>query len=296
MTVDTVVIDEAMLALPAPALRPYVAWYSGYRQQGLAPAVHRGLPSPYLTFILTLDDPLVIAAHPDPAQARGSYTALLGGLHTSPALITHSGRQSGIQIAVRPLAARTLFGLPAGELGGQDLPLDTVLGPLGELLRERLRTVDGWAERFAALDDALLTLAGAAADRPQPQPEVHWAWQALLRTGGALPVADLVRETGWSSRHLQERFRRETGLTPKAAARVIRFDRARRMLGAASGPWRLADLAAHCGYFDQAHLAREFRSLAGCAPSTWLESEGLELAKFRNVQGSGDPVAPEYEA
>ena len=40
----------------------------------------------------------------------------------------------------------------------------------------------------------------------------------------------------------------------------------------------LADLAADCGYFDQAHLAREFRALAGCPPSQWLAEE------FRNVQ------------
>ena len=40
----------------------------------------------------------------------------------------------------------------------------------------------------------------------------------------------------------------------------------------------MADLAAACGYFDQAHLAREFRSLAGCPPSQWLAEE------LRNVQ------------
>jgi len=38
------------------------------------------------------------------------------------------------------------------------------------------------------------------------------------------------------------------------------------------------DLAAACGYFDQAHLAREFRALAGCPPSQWITEE------FRNIQ------------
>ena len=42
--------------------------------------------------------------------------------------------------------------------------------------------------------------------------------------------------------------------------------------------YRLADLAAACGYFDQAHLAREFRALAGCPPSQWITEE------FRNIQ------------
>ncbi|MFH9352545.1 helix-turn-helix domain-containing protein [Kitasatospora sp. NPDC017646] len=286
-------VDEAVRARPATALRPYVAWYSGYRQRGLAPAVHRGLPSPYLTYILTLDEPLVVAGHPDPAQPPGSYPTLLGGLHTSPALITHEGAQSGVQIAVHPLAARALFGLPAGELAGIDVPAEEVLGRLAPELRERLHAAADWTERFAVLDAALLRAARPSGLVP---PEVGRAWRALRRSGGALPVAELARETGWSARHLQDRFRRETGLTPKAAARVIRFDRARHLLAAGSPPPRLAELAARCGYFDQAHLAREFRALAGAAPSVWLATEGPEAAKFRNVQGGAARAAAGWEA
>jgi len=92
-------------------------------------------------------------------------------------------------------------------------------------------------------------------------------------------VSALAAGTGWSDRHLTSRFRAEIGLTPKAAARVIRFDRAKRLLiRCADTGTRLADLAVACGYFDQAHLAREFRALAGCPPSQWLAEE------FRNVQ------------
>ncbi|CAM5654626.1 helix-turn-helix domain-containing protein [Streptomyces viridifaciens] len=78
--------------------------------------------------------------------------------------------------------------------------------------------------------------------------------RALLRSGGALPVAELARETGRSARHLQDRFRRETGLTPKTAARVIRFDRARHLLTAGPPP-RPAEPAPRRGYFDQAQTA-----------------------------------------
>ncbi|MFI9330464.1 helix-turn-helix domain-containing protein [Kitasatospora sp. NPDC052868] len=286
------VVDEAVRARPATALRPYVAWYSGYRQRGIAPAVHRGLPSPYLTFIVTLDEPLVVAGHPDPAQPPDRYDTLLGGLHTAPALITHDGRQSGVQVAVHPLAARALFGVPAGELAGIDLPAGDVLGPVGERLQHALRSAADWPERFAALDGALLRAARPSGRVPA---EVLWAWQALRRSGGALSVAELARETGWSARHLQERFRRETGLTPKAAARVIRFDRARHLLAGPLPPPRLAELAVRCGYFDQAHLAREFRALAGCAPTAWLAAEGPDTAKFRNVQGGAGQAAPEWE-
>src|ERR1700716_272913 len=115
------VVSEYVRALPAAPLLPYVGWYSGYRQEGLEPTRHRGLPSPYLTLIVTLDDPLVVAAHPDARQAPAEYETLLGGLHTTPALITHEGRQSGIQVGLKPLGARALLGLPAGELASIDL-------------------------------------------------------------------------------------------------------------------------------------------------------------------------------
>ena len=275
-------VDEHCSCVPAEPLRPYVAAYTGYRQRGVPPARHRGLPSPYLTLIFTLDEPLTIVAHPDPGQPPGEYGTLLGGLHSVPALITHAGAQSGIQVALRPLGARALLGLPAGELAALDLPAEAVLGGVCAELRDRVRSAAGWPERFAVLDEILLRRAGLswAADAAVA-PEVSWAWHELLREGGATRVSELAAGTGWSERHLTSRFRAEIGLAPKAAARVVWFDRARKLLVrklTAGGDYLLADLAADCGYFDQAHLAREFRTLAGCPPSQWLAEE------FRNVQ------------
>ncbi len=82
---------------------------------------------------------------------------------------------------------------------------------------------------------------------------------------------------GWSARHLTNRFRAEVGLRPKEAARVVRFDRARRQLRPGR---RMADVAAAAGYYDQAHLAREFQALAGVPASRWLAEEMtfLEIA------------------
>lgn len=277
---DTGQVREGVRGVPAPPLRPFVAWYSGYREAGVPPALHRGLPSPYLTLIITLDDPLELAVHPDPRQQPRRYTTLLGGLHTTPAIITHPGRQSGIQLGLKPLGARVLLGLPAGELAGGDGDADLVLGPVAAELHERAREAATWEQRFAVIDELLLR---QLRDNQAVSPEVTLAWRALLASGGTASVPQLAREAGWSSRRLGTRFRTEIGLGPKEAARVVRFDRARRLLQrrvAAAGPPELAALAAGCGYYDQAHLAREFRALAGCPPSRWLAEE------FRNVQAA----------
>lgn len=275
------VVNEHHRYRPGEPLCRYVAWYTGYRQRGVPPATHRGLPSPYLTLIFTLDEPLSIEAHPDPGQPPGEFRALLGGLHSTPALIRHEGAQSGLQLALRPPGVRALLGLPAGELADTDVPADAVLGGVCAELGDRVRTAASWPERFAILDEILLRqLAAASRSTADVAPEVLHAWRQLLRAGGGVRVGDLATATGWSSRHLTSRFRAEIGLTPKAAARVIRFDRAKQTLIARvrDGAYQLADLAADTGYFDQAHLAREFRSLAGVPPSQWLAEE------FRNVQ------------
>jgi AraC-like DNA-binding protein len=256
-----------------PALRPLVATAVGYRQEGLAPGLHRGLPSPFLTFVVTLDEPLVMAAHPDPGQSPGRYDGLIGGLHTRPALIAHPGRQSGLQLSLTPLGARALLGLPAGVLSSLDAPAADVLGAAAHELVERVRAAPDWPARFAAAEHVLLR--GARWD-DEPAPEVAEAWRLTTTGGGRLRVAEVAARVGWSDRHLGERFRAETGLGLKEAARVVRFDRARRTVadrvrrGAAPD---LAGLAASTGYADQAHLTREWRALSGLSPTAWLAAE-----------------------
>jgi transcriptional regulator GlxA family with amidase domain len=157
-----------------------------------------------------------------------------------------------------------------------------VFGRLAAELHERVHEVSTWERRIAGID---LVLSRALRPAPDVRPEVAWAWREIMRTGGAVRVADLAAEVGLSTRHLDTTMRRETGLSPKLAARVVRFDRATRLL--MSGPGRLADVAVECGYFDQAHLARDFRELAGCSPSRWLAEE------FRFVQVDEDSASAE---
>jgi len=279
-------VNEAVAGQPARPLRPFIAHYSGYRQAGIEPTEHRGLPSPYLTLIFTLDEPLTIAEHPDPRQPAADYVTLVGGLHTSPALVTHDGRQSGIQVGLSPLGARALLGVRAGEIAVLDLEGSEVLGRFAAEVHERIRAATGWADRFAVLDEVLCERLDGEG---YVSPEVEYSWRRLLATGGAMPISALVAETGWSDRHLRAAFGNEIGLTPKAAARVIRFHRARLTLQRRAVVGRsleLADLAAGCGYYDQAHMDLEFRALAGSAPTTWLARE------FRNFQAAAE-VPPE---
>jgi AraC-like DNA-binding protein len=254
---------------PRPQLGALVADYTGYRITGAEPGVHRGLPSRYLTFIVTLDGAVDLAAMPDPALPPASFTALVGGLHSSPAMISHDGNQHGIQLALTPLGARVLLGMPAGELATTVLDLEDLLGATAGELVERLRAARTWTDRFIEIDEVLTRIA---AGQPSLSPELGWAWRRLSGTNGQVEVATLAKEVGWSRRHLGERFRREFGLTPKVAGRVMRFEVAHRLLRRPRAPG-LAEVATRCGYYDQAHLHRDWRELAGCTPTRWLAEE-----------------------
>ncbi|GAB2844929.1 helix-turn-helix domain-containing protein [Actinocorallia aurea] len=255
---------------PGPVLRPLLGPVHGYRQAGGAPGIHRGVASPWLTMILTWDEPLVLARGGGPV----AYPDLVGGLHLDPETIVHEGRQEGVQVSLSPLGARALLNVPAGELAFANVEGSAVL-PGVDVLRERLGEAAGWPARFALIEEYLLERLdprGAAGVRP----EIAFGWRRLLRTRGAVGVAELAAETGWSERQLRRRFTEQVGMPPSALRRIVRFDAARTALRARAvrgGPLDLAGLAQTAGYTDQAHLSREFRAFTGLPPLRYAAAE-----------------------
>lgn len=250
--------------VPPAGLRPFVATAVGYQVPANPVGVHRGLPSRHLTLVIETIAPLRVAGLGSGVAAHG----VLGGLHTGPALVDASKPQEGLQYALAPLTASALLGVPAAALRGLAVDVVDVLGRAADELVERVACAASWDERFRLVDAALLQRLGpvAVAD------EVAEAWRVVFASDGRVPVAGVAEHVGWSRRHLSERFRQITGLTPKQAARIARFEAAHRMLCSVPRP-SLASVAADCGYADQPHLAREWRSLVGCTVSTWLREE-----------------------
>ena len=70
-----------------------------------------------------MDELLRLAAHAGARQPPAAYDALIGGLQTAPALISHTGRQWGVQLTLTPLGARAFLGLPAAALASWDADL-----------------------------------------------------------------------------------------------------------------------------------------------------------------------------
>jgi AraC-like DNA-binding protein len=277
---SSALIAERADVTPPARVAPLVARYSGYRYEGLPAGTHRGLPSQYVTVVLSLGKPTRTTQPGRDSDATG-FAALAGGMHTRPVLIEHDGDQYGVQLDLTPRGVRTLLGMPAGELSSTVVPLDGLLRTRAGELIERLAESASWPARFAVLDEVLSRDAG----RPgAPSDEVRHAWELITRNAGLVRVADIAAEVGWSRRHLAARFTAEYGLTPKEAARVVRFQRSKRLLSRPDRP-ALAEVAAVCGFYDQAHLAREWNELCGCPPSAWLTGEDLPFIQ----DGGEDP-------
>ncbi|MFJ9848099.1 helix-turn-helix domain-containing protein [Streptomyces sp. NPDC101150] len=269
----------------------------GYRVErpGRAAArpLHRGLPSPYLTLIFSLDGRVTSGL--TPAQATGPDAIrtdiVVGGLHQSPTYVVQPERESGIQLAVHPLAARGLLGLPAAELTGQVVTSGTdVLGRRAAELCERLAELTEWDARFAALAGYLEGQLATHEDRPPPRPEVTEAWAWLARHRGAGTLRGLAAHVALSERRLGTLFRAETGVTPKQAARLMRFEHAKAVVVRATAAGTRPDLArvaADCGYYDHSHLVRDFHQYTGASPSAWLAEECRNIQAGGHLNGAG---------
>lgn len=248
---------------PSPVLGGLVRSYTGYREEAPTPVHRQETPAGQLTLIVSFGDGFRAEGGGE-AGELSEYTSFVAGMHDRPARTAHDGRQFGVQVRLDPLAAFSLLDVPLGELGNRVVELSDLLGADAERWAGRLSSVDTWQDRFALLDGLLVD---RIATGPVPSPEIVWAWRVMRRAGGAVRVADLAEGAGCSHRHLVARFREQVGLTPKTAARVLRFERATRLLARGDTP---VQVAATCGYADQPHLIREFGRLAGTTPGAGL--------------------------
>ena len=259
-----------------PRLQGLVDPYTGFRED--APPVARAeLPSGRIPLILNLGAAFDVAS-PSGTATLGTFTA---GLHDGPAVVTARGTAVCLQVDLTPPAARRVLGLPLAELTNRSVELSELPATGAAELVERIADARSWDARFAIVDAWLLRrLATCTGDTV-----VARAWDAVDATGGALRMGRLAGELGTPRTHLATRFRRELGLSPRDAARVLRLERAVAVLRADPSA-DLAGLAVSCGWYDQPHMHRDVRRLARCTPA---ELRARVLPDGGGVAADGQP-------
>jgi AraC-like DNA-binding protein len=263
---------ELVTAEPDPRLAGVVRSYTGY--VGSEHVLRsREAASTNVPLLVELDSSFRLAWGTE-LDGATEHTGFLAGLTDSYVLTESTGTPRGVEAYLTPIGAHLLLGVPMHELANRAVGVDDILGRAGRELPERLHEAPGWEARFRILDTILAARLARAAP---PPPDVTWAWDRLEETGGSVPVGALADELGWSPRRLIARFREHVGLPPKTVARIIRFERALRLLdGAHEVRW--AELAFRAGYYDQPHLIRDFRAFAGLTPRELLGERPVAAA------------------
>ena len=170
----------------------------------------------------------------------------------------------------RPFGLSAFLAVPLHELKDRVTPIvDLWDGPAGRL-EQALGDARTDADRAGEAERFFLDRLRSGVDRA-----IEVTVAAILRARGQARLEPLARDTGLSLRQIERRFRDAVGVGPKALSRVVRFQEVLRRLSG-DEPW--VDVALDCGYYDQAHLIRDFRDFVGLAPSRFRAAEG-DLAR-----------------
>ena len=188
------------------------------------------------------------------------------------ALVTTRSADPYVGLRFRPGVLPRLLGVPAGEVRNRRVPLAD------------LRPVPPSARSLTELTAQL------AADAPRAE-TAPWTLAQLTHVTGSLAmgttVAGLADGLGWSPRTVQRQCTAVYGYGAATLRRVLRFRRARRLLGAGLP---FTEVAARAGYADQPHLHREVRALAGVSLA-WFRQDANGANRSTQLPSGSATVA-----
>lgn len=257
---------EMVLAQPHPRLRPYVIRYCGYDEETTSFSQRIEAAGVEVPLIINLGPPIGIRLSSDSGFTDFSE-GFIAGMHDGFAVVDSRGAQRGLQIGLTPVGAQRLLGLPMREVTSRLLPLQDAFGPLAAQLREQLFSATDWTTRFEIAERFLFARLAAT---PAPPPVLEWALARMHATAGNLDIGSLTDELGCSRRYLIGTFNDYVGVPPKLFARILRFQRACALADGGRAGW--SEIAQLSGYYDHAHLIRDFHQFAGRTPASFMAS------------------------
>lgn len=245
---------------PCPALAPYVRCFWTLRGPPASPGTRQVVPDACQDLLFRFQGP------------SDGPSAVAVGTMTEPLPVPDEGEADFLGVRFHPWGARPFLGVPARELTDLSVPLDDLWGPASREVTEGLDALPPGRCRIRTLERALAGRLGESDEVPDAA--VRAAVRRLEASRGAIAVAELASRVGLGRRQLGRRFRDAVGLPPSVAARVVRFQAALARIHAAPA-LSLSRVALEAGYYDQAHLTREFRALAGEPPGAYRRRRGL---------------------
>ena len=257
---ETTVPAATLRAFPvSPPLRGHVSQVLAYRET---------LPVGETVTERVLPDGAVRLMFDFADSPSNGPSVRVAGASTSPTVLRLSGRLDGLSVALHPGATAAVLGLPAGEIESQALPLQALWGTEVSTLAAQMAEATSDAARAALLMAALQRRLATGASLHQQR--AHHAARLVAGTQGRLSLRQAAAAVNVGERRLQQLFFEHVGLSFRAWARLSRLHACLRLIRQQAAPaW--AEVAVDAGFYDQAHLANEFRALCGLSPTLFLQ-------------------------
>ena len=236
--------------LPAPRLARYVECYWSREDPDGTPQ-HRVLPDGCVDILFT-------------AQRDEPSSLSIVGLMTKPQVFDVNAGQSFFGVRFRPGMAAA-FMPEAAQLNDQTETLETLVGSKARDVFERLAEARSRLQMGQVMDAFL---------RPLKPPDSGLRVLEKLSMDGD-SIEHAAQAAALSTRQLRRLCVERAGISPKYLVRILRFRKAMARINALqpnSAQPKWADLAAACGYYDQAHFIREFQEFTGYTPVRFLQS------------------------
>ncbi|MHB8206560.1 helix-turn-helix domain-containing protein [Mucilaginibacter sp.] len=260
---------------PHPLLSPYIAKIHVFESTGRLSTDERKLIVPNANLKLTLTYRNgIVAGIGDKTFTQAENKLSLTGLIDSPVIIdSYEDAKTGtIIIEFNPLGAYRFFQLSYAEVKNQIVELTDLIGNQAEELLSQLVDANSITLKLQLLQIFLIKqLEKTVAD-----PIYDYCINRILSTDGLLTVAQLEKETGYSSRWLHRKFSEHLGTGPKNLSEIVRFKQFYRAYSTGAEFKWLKEQIYH-NYHDQSHFIRAFKRFTGSTP-TDLQNSTNELA------------------
>jgi AraC-like DNA-binding protein len=166
-----------------------------------------------------------------------------------------------VRVGFHPGGLFRLMGVPMHEFIDEHYNAEDVFGKSMVAVNEQLHEARDYFEIKNIIESFLLDQL----HRVKPLLPFDEAMLELFNPYRSAPIEHIASLACLSVRQFERVSRQRVGLPPKLFARIVRFSKAYRMREeSAHLSW--TDIAHHCGYFDQMHFIRDFKTFTGITP------------------------------
>lgn len=265
--------------IPQPPLNRYVECFWTLEGASTLAQPERILPDGCIELILNFG--AQFSQHCDDTQKLQPRNFLVGQM-TGPIMITPSGPVQLIGIRFHPGGTLPFVRMPLHEVTDQVVELGSFSSALERDLLRVAERPNLLSQKIRAIEEFLTTSLTNSR---------HDSWSMtiaarIIESRGLVAVEELATDAGISSRQLERRFLSDIGVGPKLLVRIIRFQQVFRAVEQSNNAW--AEIALACGYYDQAHLIRDFNQFAQQTPAVLFSNQSVLTASFTRKSRKSD--------